>query len=490
MGNWSWNLGNIVAWYDGESFMDRASDVVAALRAGLPERVVLTGDGEREGVMLDALGAQRGFDEGTSAAVAPMAVVRPVTTEQVSAAVRVAGEYGAAVVPHGGGTGLMGGARSVRAGIVLDLRSMNRVQEVDAASGWVWAEAGAVLSEVNAELAPRGLMLGHDPWTVAIATIGGTISTNGLGFLGAKYGSMGQQVLALEAVLADGTVLRTRPAQPHSTGIDLDHLFIAAEGSLGVITAAAVRAFPIPESSVRFGYRFETFEAGFEALLEMRRIGLAPAILDYGERTPPRDAAQGGWWEAQEPTLYAGFLGLREEVEALTKRASEICVAGGGAAIEHDEVEAFWDERHVPADRFAQRRAGSSWPGGGRCFDYIHVSLPVPAVLEYRTQAQAIADEHGVDVVETGLWVHAGLFSMVLVASGDGAASRMSHAVDACLRLAISAGGSIEYCHGVGVRLAHLMREEHGEVGVAVMRRVKSALDPAGVLNPGKMGLK
>jgi FAD/FMN-containing dehydrogenase len=341
-----------------------------------------------------------------------------------------------------------------------------------------------VLADVNDELAPHGLTLGHDPWTVAIATIGGTISTNGLGFLGGKYGSMGQQVLALEVVLADGSILRTRPAQPHSTGLDLNHLFIAAEGSLGVITAAAARTFPIAEASIRLGYHFETFEAGFQVLLEMHRIGLAPAILDYGERTPPDGSDS---WEAQLPTLYVGFLGVREEVDGESRRASEICVAGGGAAIEQDEVEAFWNERHVPAERFASRRAGA-WPGGGRCFDYMHVALPVPAVLAYRAQAIALAAEHRVDVVETGLWVHAGLYSMVLVTSGETANSRMSRVVDACLRNAISVGGSIEYCHGVGVRLAHLMREEHG-VGLDVMRAVKRALDPKGILNPGKMAL-
>jgi D-lactate dehydrogenase (cytochrome) len=248
-----------------------------------------------------------------------------------------------------------------------------------------------------------------------------------------------------------------------------------------------VRTFPIAESSIRLGYRFETFEAGFQALLEMQRIGLAPAILDYGECTPPEGGAQSDWWEAQPPTLYVGFLGVREEVDGQSRRAAEICARGGGAPIEQDEVEAFWNERHVPADRFASRRA-SSWPGGGRCFDYIHVALPVPAVLGYRTQARVIADEHRVDVVETGLWVHPGLFSMVLVASGEAAISRMSQVVDACLRHAIGVGGSFEYCHGVGVRLAHLMREEHG-VGLDVMRAMKRALDAKGILNPGKMAL-
>lgn len=456
--------------------------LIAALRAHLPDAAVIVDDRTRADAMLDALGPQRGFDTETAPAVPPLAVVRPATTEQVVAVVRIADEHAVPLVPYGGGTGLMGGARSLRPGIVLDLKRMDRVREVDAASGWAWVEAGTVLASVNEALSPHGLMLGHDPWTVAIATVGGAISTNGLGFLGGKYGSMGQQVLALEAVLADGTVLRTGPAQPHATGPNLDHLFIAAEGSLGVITAAAVRAFPVPEASVRLGYRFSTFEDGFEALLEMRRIGLAPALLDYGERAP---RTTGAAWETQPPTLYLGFLGVREEVEGQARRAAAICARG--TPIAADEVEEFWDERHVSAERFARRRA-VSWPGEGRCFDYIHVALPVSAVLEFRARATAIALDQDVDVVETGLWVHAGLFSMVMLAEGDGATQRMARAVDVCLRLALDLGGSVEYCHGVGVRLAHLMREEHG-AGLDVLRALKRALDPKGILNPGKMAL-
>lgn len=456
--------------------------LLAALRDALPARAVLTGADALEEHEFDALGARRGFIDQSAQAVPPIAVVLPVTTEQVAAIVRIAAQHRTPVVPYGGGTGLMGGARSVRPDIVLDLKHMARIREVDADSGWAWVEAGAVLGDVNRALEPQGLTLGHDPWTVDIATIGGTISTNGLGYLGGKYGSMGQQVLALEVVLPDGRVLATRPAQPHSTGIDLTRLFVGGEGTNGVITAAAVRVFPIPEASVRLGFRFATFEAGFDAVLAMRRIGLVPAMLDYGERAP-RTAG----WEPQPPTLYLGFIGVREEVEGQVRRAEAICA--GAERIDAAEVEEFWAERHVPAERFAQRRRrDDSWPPAGQCFDYAHVALPASTVLAYRERATALARAEDVDVVETGLWVHAGLFSMVLATSGDDGPARMSRAVDAALRLAIGSGGSIEYCHGVGVRLAHLMRDEHG-AGLEVMRELKRALDSHHILNPGKLAL-
>jgi FAD/FMN-containing dehydrogenase len=461
---------------------DTPARLLAALRRALPARAVITDADALEDHEFDALGARRGFIDDGARPVPPLAVVMPETTEQVAAVVRLAAQHRTPVVPYGGGTGLMGGARSVRPDIVLDMKRMSRIREVDADAAWAWIEAGAVLGDVNRALAPQGLMLGHDPWTFDIATIGGTISTNGLGYLGGKYGSMGQQVLALEVVLPDERLLATRPAQPHSTGIDLTRLFVGGEGTNGIVTAAAVRVFPIPEASVRMGFRFESFEAGFDAILAMRRIGLVPAMLDYGERTPHTAG-----WEPQPPTLYLGFMGVREEVEGQVRRAEAVCA--GAERIVATDIEEFWAERHVPAERFAQRRRrDDGWPPAGQCFDYVHVALPASAVLAYRARATALARAEDADVVETGLWVHAGLFSMVLATSGDDGPARMSRAVDAALRLAIESGGSIEYCHGVGVRLAHLMREEHG-AGLDVMRELKRALDPHHILNPGKLAL-
>jgi FAD/FMN-containing dehydrogenase len=463
--------------------LDTNVHLLGALRDALPARAILADGDALEDHAFDALGARRGFIEEHARAVAPIAVVLPETTEQVAAVVRLAAQHRTPVVPYGGGTGLMGGARSVRPDVVLDLKRMARIRELDADAGWAWIEAGAVLGDVNRALEPQGLMLGHDPWTVDIATIGGTISTNGLGYLGGKYGSMGQQVLALEVVLPDGRVLATRPAQPHSTGIDLPRLFVGGEGTNGIITAPAVRVFPIPEASVRLGFRFESFEGGFDAILAMRRIGLVPAMLDYGERSARRAG-----WEPQPPTLYLGLMGMREEVEGQVRRAEAIC--SGAEHIDAAEVEEFWAERHVPAERFAQRRRRDDGrPPAGQCFDYVHVALPASGVLAYRERATALARAEDVDVVETGLWVHAGLFSMVLATSGEDGPARMSRAVDAALRLAIESGGSIEYCHGVGVRLAHLMREEHG-AGLDVMRELKRTLDPHHILNPGKLALE
>ncbi len=461
----------------------------------LPGSAVSFDAADREALAMDALGSQRGFV--VDAPAVPLAAVMPGSTEEVAALVKLAAGHGLPIVPCGAGSGLMGGARSTTPGIALDLRRLDRVLEVDAASGWARVQAGAVLADVQRALDPHALILGHDPWTFPVATIGGAISTNSLGFTAGRYGSMGEQVLALEVVLADGSLLRTRAPQPRSTGIDLNRLFIGGEGQFGVITAATIRVFPRPEERVFRGYRFGSFEAGFQATLALRSAGVAPAVLDYGERVAvPPDAGlpPGMAWEDEPPTLYLGFEGFREEVEAQVARADRICRQAGGEPVDQEEVDEFWETRHAPAERFARARAQRlprTDEDGRMRFDYVHVALPASRVLEYRELALAAAGRERTHVVETGLWVHPGLFSMVLVTRRESAAeagAAMARAVDGCLRLAHEMDGSMEYCHGVGLRLAHLMAEEHGR-GLAVMQAVKRSLDPHAILNPGKSAL-
>ncbi len=467
---------------------DDTEALLRRLRAELGPGRVDARKAAREERMLDALGPGRGSAAEGVAPALPLAVILPRSADEVAAALRIASETRTPVVAYGGGTGLMGGARSIRPGLVIDLRHLDRICEVDPASGYVWVEAGAVLDRVNRELEPHGLMLGHDPWTVGLATVGGAISTNGLGFLGGAYGSMGDQTLAVEAALANGILVRTRPVWPRSAGFDLSRLFIGTEGAFGIVTAAALRAYPLPEERRLLGFRFRRFEDGFEAVMALFARGIAPAVLDYGDRFAPGGGAR---VEAEPPTLYLGFDGARAVVDAQASLAAAACEATGGRALPEADVRRFWERRHDIAERFArarQRRRGAL-PRADGAFDYLHVSLPASRVLAYREAAMALAADRGVDVLETGLWVRPGLFSMVFFTAGsDDATARLARVIDDCLRLALREGGSIEYCHGVGLRLAHLMAEEHG-AGLDALRALKRALDPAGVLNPGKGGL-
>src|SRR5438128_11087639 len=214
---------------------------------------------------LDAFRAHRGSTL-PEAGVNPAAVVWPGSTKDVSSVVRFAADAGLSIVPWGGGTGLMGGARPSTDSIVLDMRRMRRVRSIDRASNRATAEAGIVLEALDRRLRTRGLTLGHDPWSRPRATLGGAIGTNGIGYGGYLRGTMGDQVLGLEAVLADGSIVRTRPAVRSTTGVDLKRLFIGTEGTLGGLTAATGRAFPGPEREEIHSFSIRDFPQGLACL--------------------------------------------------------------------------------------------------------------------------------------------------------------------------------------------------------------------------------
>jgi alkyldihydroxyacetonephosphate synthase len=440
-------------------------------------------DAERlDEISWDALSEARLDPRCKPATALPLCVAAPDSTAQVREIVVFANETKTPLVPYGGGSGLMGGALSIRPGIALDLRRMNRVVSIDAEALSARVQAGAVLEAVDKKLNEKGFILGHDPWTLPVATIGGAISTNSVGYRAGKYGSMGEQVLGLEAVLPSGEILSTRAVPKSSAGIDLNALFIGGEGCFGVVTEAAIRIFVRPEKSVIHAYGFDTFERGYNAIREIFKRGVEPAVIDFGDNEDKFDGA----------LLYLAFEGAKEVVAAEEKIALSICDAAGGARLPAAQAEEFWRERHSIARRFAEnRRARRERGRDGIYRDWIHVALPASQVLPFREQALAIVKRRGVDAVESGLWIRPELFSMPLRIDGDGkkdAQLILAETVEELLRLVHKLGGSMEYTHGVGVKLAPLMAEEHG-YGLEVMRGIKKILDPNGIMNPGKMGL-
>jgi len=458
--------------------LDRAAEI-------LGRDAVDESEEERRFLAQDALG-RRGE---TSEAALPLAVLRPETAEQVARVLALASETRTPIVPYGAGTGLMGGARSERPGLVLDTSRLNQI-DVRAQDRFVWAGAGAILKDVDAALREHGLCLGHDPWTFPVASVAGPISTNGLGYMGGRYGGMGDQMMALEVALSDGTLLRTRAVRRRSTGPDLARLFVGAEGTMGVITAAALQAFAVPEERDLRAFRFASFEAGFRAIDEINRLGMRPSLLDYGEgyAAPWPDLSTR---QAYPPTLYLGFEGFAEEVEASMRRALRVIAASEGEERPQSEAQAFWDDRHVVAERFARSRRRDQPPNRdpNLAFDYMHVALPPSQTLPFRERCIETAAETGAGVMEFGLWLGPELFSASFtLPEAQGGREKLRLMMDGLLRLAQDMGGSMEYVHGAGSRLAPLMQREHGSA-FELLQRVKTVLDPYDVINPGKLGL-
>ncbi|MGE3540394.1 MAG: FAD-binding oxidoreductase [Candidatus Tectimicrobiota bacterium] len=410
----------------------------------------------------------------------PLGIVRPADTTEVAAVLRLARQYRVPVVPIGGGSGLMGGAASLTPGLVLDLRGLQEVH-IRPLDRMAEVGAGVTIQTLNEAAAPYGLMCAHDPWTVAVATVGGTIATDSLGYLGGKYGSMGDQVLGVEVVLPDGEIVTTRAVEKASTGPRLHRLFVGAEGCFGIVTRATLRLFPVPQERLLLGWEFPSFAAGFAALNALLQVGLRPGLLEYCDERP-------GVHVVSPATLLMSCEGPRRVAQAEAEEARSICVSYGAAPLPQAEVTAFWEERHTSGDAYAAARAaGTPWRRYGQRppLDYLHVALPPSAVLAYRQYCLETLEQAGLETLETGLWGHAGLFNLVFTGS-DGAqlAAVQPQLLQRCQEL----NGAMEYCHGVGVRLAPLMAREHGS-GLALLRRLKQCLDPDAMLNPGKLAL-
>ena len=444
-----------------------------------PDRL-LTDPAELEDHSWDALSESRIHPQRKIASIPPLCIVLPANTEEVRKVVLLANREGVSIVPYGGGSGLMGGAISLRRGLVLDLRKMGEALEVDRESRSVKVQAGMVLEALEKRLNGDGFILGHDPWTLPVATVGGAISTNSLGYRGGLYGSMGDQVLGLEAVLPQGEVVCTRAVEKSSTGIDLKRLFIGGEGCFGIVTEATLRIFPLPEKRSLLAFRFASFETGFKAILAVFGRGIKPALMDFGD-----EGAQGS-----RAILYFGLEGMGAVVETEEGVMRTICEDEGGEGLSPSVAERFWNDRHVVARNFAQnrrRRRGPARPGWRR--DWIHVALAPSRVLRFRQQAKDLLGVGGLHLEESGLWTHPGLFSLRFsLEEGRAPTETLEEMVETLLRLVQKMGGAMEYCHGVGVKLAPLMAEELG-VGLEIMRRIKGVLDPNNIMNPGKLGL-
>ena len=442
---------------------------------------VLTDADETDPYSWDALSRSRIHPGHPIVPVQPLCVCTPASTAEVQAVVGVANEARLPLVPYGGGSGLMGAAASLTPGIVVDLSRMNAVLEVDATAFTARVQAGVVLEDLETRLQEHGLMLGHDPWTLPVATVGGAVSTNSLGYRGGKYGSMGSQVLGVEAVLPQGQLCRTRPVAKSSTGISLNHLFIGGEGCFGILTEVTLRVHRVPESRSLHAVRFGSFARGFEAVREFFAAGLRPILLDYGDETEDPEGPS---------ILYLGFEGNAEVVAAEEGVALAACAERGGERLDDERAQRFWRERHETARRFAANRSERRHRSAtGVHQDWVHVALPASAVLAFRREAIALVAASGVRFRESGLWTGPELFSLrVSKEGGEPARAEVGDAVLALLRRVHRFGGSVEYCHGVGVKLAPLMAREH-DGGLDVMRSVKRGLDPNGIMNPGKLGL-
>jgi FAD/FMN-containing dehydrogenase len=416
----------------------------------------------------------------------PEVVVLPQTTTQVAEIVKIANVFKTSVVASGGRTGLMGGALC-DGGILIDLCRMNKLIDVNKEDKTATVQAGMTLLELQNELDKYGLILGHDPWSSPRATIGGAISTNGVGYLAQKYGCMGDMVLGVKVVLPDGQIIQTRPSRKRSVGFEPKNIFIGSEGTLGIITEATIRLFPKPEARVIKALEFPSFDDGFYAVVEMFDKQLYPSLLDFSDPNKNISYILHEFFD-RAPTMYLAFEGVKEVAQIEMKKAIEICINYHASILPEEKAQKFWQNRYEPVFLYDIDKEGKSKIDEvmqGIKFDYIHCYLPSSKIIEYRNRATEIFTKYDIAVVESSIWTCPEFFNMLIarfVEDGDYDNKRFQDAIDDAYKLAHLLNGSIEFCHGIGIRLSHLLKSEH-DSSLVVYRKIKGALDSQSILN-------
>ena len=422
----------------------------------------------------------------TSVPVTPLAVVLPGSTDEVSEVLEVASGHGVPVVARGSGSGLSGAAVPVADGILLAFDRMRRIREIDTENLVAVVEPGVTLEQLNAELAPLGLIYPVSPGEQS-ASLGGNVATNAGGMRAVRYGVTRHHVLGLEVVLADGRVLRTGGKFVKcSSGYDLTQLLIGSEGTLAVTTEVTVKVQPRFTSSSTVLAPFGTLAEVARAVPPIVHSGVDPSILEYLDVMVMAGITQA-----------AGIdLGIPEEVKAGTLAYLVVVLEGMDADRVEEDVERLGtlleelgarDVYVLPASSGAQliaARERAFYVGkAAGCDDLIDAVIPRAAIPGYLAQVAVLAEEHGALVTGCG---HIGDGNVhVTVFQPDD--ERRHALMRASFELALAAGGAISGEHGIGTAKLPYFLEMQDPVSLELMRSIKAVFDPAGILGPERL---
>jgi D-lactate dehydrogenase (cytochrome) len=432
-----------------------------------------------------AVREQHGRDESSFTAPPPAAVVFAESTQDVADAVALASRFEFPVIPFGVGTSLEGHLLAVRGAISIDLGRMNKVLSIDADDLTVTVQPGVTRKQLNEEVKSTGLFFPIDPG--ADATIGGMCATRASGTNAVRYGTMRENVLALEVVTASGEVIRTGTrAKKSSAGYDLTRLIIGSEGTLGVITEATVRLYPLPEAVSAAVCSFPTIEAAVRTTIQVIQLGVPIARVELIDANSVRVVnAYSKLALRESPMLLMEFHGSPSGVKEQAELVQEIAADCGGEAFEWattpEERTRLWTARHNAYFAAIQSRRGCRSITTDTC-------VPISRLADCLLDSVAEADASGIPYILVG-HVGDGNFHFVYLLDPDDDAERERvEALNARLvRRAQSMDGTCTGEHGVGLHKMDFLVDEAGLGAVEMMRSLKRALDPKNILNPGKI---
>jgi D-lactate dehydrogenase (cytochrome) len=433
-----------------------------------------------------AVREQHSRGEDSSPPTLPDAVAFVETTAEVEQILAICNRHDVPVVPFGAGTSLEGHVNPVRRGVSLDLSRMTAILEVNTEDMDCVVEPGVTRQQLNDHLRDQGLFFPVDPGSHC--TLGGMVATRASGTNAVRYGTIRENVLGLEVVLADGRVIqtggRTRKA---ANGYDLTRLFIGSEGTLGVVTRVRLRLHGIPEAMSSAVVQFDTLEGAVRSTIEVMQMGIPVARIELLDADMMAAAIAYSKLDGYvaKTTLFLEFHGTAAGVQEQAESVEAITSAHGGSgfrwATDPAERAKLWKARH---DSYW---AGVAWKPGHKALT-TDVCVPISRLAEAILGAKEEASALGHTTCIVGHVGDGNFHQMVLYDPADPKGLERAWDMDRrIVERGLALGGTCSGEHGIGLGKREFLEREHGAEALAVMRSLKQTLDPKGIMNPGKM---
>ncbi|MCD6448808.1 MAG: FAD-binding oxidoreductase [Thermoplasmata archaeon] len=416
----------------------------------------------------------------------PDCIVWPTNEEQIADIIKIANQEKVAIVPYGGGSGVMGGVVAIKGGVVVDLKRMDAVLEMDEESLMVRVQAGINGMNFERWLNRHGYTLGHIPQSLYPSTLGGWLACKAAGQFSTKYGKIEDIVLALKAVLADGSIIASKPVPRSSTGPEVERLLLGSEGILGIITEATLRIWPYPEERVFISFLFSSLAHALNAVRRILRRGVYPAVIRiYDENETIRHFYN--FEEVKGKIILIMVLeGDKKVVELEERVAREECGKDGKELGEKPVV-------HWVETRFDVRDASKFVPKGF-IFDTVEMSVNWKNAMQlYENVINALRGIEGIIIASA----HASHFypqGVCFYFTFGGLPPRDKNAFDfymeawdTMMDACIKSNASISHHHGIGITRKKWLSKEMGK-RMEMLRKIKAAIDKNNIMNPGKMG--
>lgn len=426
-----------------------------------------------------------GRDEAYTSAALPDAVAFPENTEEVSAIMKVCSAHKVPVIPFGIGTSLEGHVIPIHGGISVDTSLMNKVLTIHDSDLDAVVQPGVSRTQLNRELRMTGLMFTVDPG--ADATIGGMTATRASGTNTVRYGTMRENVLALEVVLADGRIIRTGSrSRKSAAGYDLTHLFVGSEGTLGIITEVTVRLFGQPDTILSATCAFDTVDDAVNTVIMAIQLGIPMAKIELLDEVQMKgmNIYNPELNLPEKPHLFLEFngseTGVKEQIEQFNEVGEGFGVSNLEWATKTEERNRLWKARHNAYYAAKALRKGCEAVVTDCC-------VPISELAACIKRTKVLIDKTGLIAPIVGHVGDGNFHLVVLVEPGNVDELNQAKGLAADInRVALSFGGTITGEHGIGLGKKKYMREEHGDA-YDLMTTLKLAFDPSNIMNPGKL---